>query len=168
MDILTNFGVQPTLLFGQIVNFLIILFLLKKFFFGKITKALDDRKQKIAESLKNADLIEQKLTQTEEKSKKILEDAQNASQKIITDAKVEAQKLTANAAEDAKNIIADASLAAQGQIISEREKMKDELMQETLILVTVVTQKVLGRNLKPQEKLALTKQSVGDMIKKIQ
>lgn len=166
MDILTNFGVQPTLLFGQIVNFLIILFLLRKFFFGKISKALEDRKQKIEESLRNADLIEERLAQTEVKSKKILEDAQDSAQKLISQAKEESLKITENASNEAKKIIETTTLAAQNEIAAQREKMKEELMQETMVLVTLVTQKVLGRNLKPQEKQNLTKQALSEITKK--
>ena len=72
MEFLKEFGIQPTLLIAQIVNFLIILFILKKFFYKPIIKLLDDRKKKIEESLKNAELIEERLKQTEEKSAQII------------------------------------------------------------------------------------------------
>jgi len=52
MEILKEFGIQPTLLLAQIVNFLIILFVLKKFFYKPIIKVLDARKKRIEVSLK--------------------------------------------------------------------------------------------------------------------
>ena len=58
MQIFESFGIQPTLLLAQIVNFLIILFLLQKFFYKPIFKMFEDRKKRIEESLKSADLIE--------------------------------------------------------------------------------------------------------------
>ena len=73
MEILKNFGIQPTLLLAQIVNFTIILFVLKKFFYKPITKVLEERKRRIEESLKNADEIEAKLQKTAEKTAQILE-----------------------------------------------------------------------------------------------
>ena len=168
MDILNNFGVQPTLLFGQIVNFLIILFLLKKFFYGKITGALEDRKKKIEESLKNADTIELKLKETEEKSTKIIADSQAQAQEIIKEAKAQAEEIAKNAAADAQRSIQEATLSAQVQIQAEREKMKEELQEETLTLVTEVVKKVLGRTLKPTERQSLTKQALSDVVRKLE
>jgi len=70
MEVFKNFGIQPTLLFGQIVNFVIILFLLRKFFYGKIVDMLELRRNKIEESLKNAQLIEENLQKTKENSRR--------------------------------------------------------------------------------------------------
>lgn len=168
MDILTNFGVQPTLLFGQIVNFLIILFLLKKFFYGKITGALEDRKKTIEESLKNADTIELKLKETEEKSVKIIADSQAQAQEIIKEAKVQAEEIAKNAAAEAQKTIQETTIVAQAQIEAEREKMKEEITRDTLELVAEVTKRVLGRSLKPTERQSLTKQALVETARKIQ
>lgn len=167
MDILKDFGVQPTLLFGQIVNFLIILFLLRKFFYGKILKILDDRKKTIEESLKNADLIELRLKETEEKSVKVLEDAQKQAQKIITDAKTQADEIAKQASIDAKKTIEAAIISAQDQIESHKQKITDELQDQTLSLVSRVVQKVLGKNLKQAERNDLTKQALSEIGKNI-
>ncbi|MEK7580811.1 MAG: F0F1 ATP synthase subunit B [Patescibacteria group bacterium] len=167
MDILKDFGVQPTLLFGQIVNFLIILFLLRKFFYGKILKILDDRKKTIEESLKNADLIEQKLKDTEERSAKIIASSQDQAQQIIEDARAKSDEIAKQAVEEAKKTITEALASAQNQIEAQKVKMKEEIAQETLVLVTEVVKKVLGRNLKPQEKQELTKKSIAEITKNI-
>lgn len=168
MDILKNFGVQPTLLFGQIVNFLIILFLLKKFFYGKILNALEDRKKTIAESLTNANLIEARLKDTEETSTKIIADSQSQAQEMIREAKVQAEEIAKEAASDARKTIEEATIAAQAQIKAQREKMREELQEDTLTLVAQVTKKVLGRTLKSTEREALTKQALSDVVTKIQ
>jgi F-type H+-transporting ATPase subunit b len=167
MEILKNFGVQPTLLFGQIVNFLIILFLLRKFFYGKILKILDDRKKTIEESLKNADLIELRLKETEEKSTKILNEAQNQAQKIILEAKMQADQVAKQASADARKTIDAAVLSARSQIEAQKQKMEDELQEQTLTLVTKVVQKILSRNLKETERNDLTKQALGEIGKRI-
>src|SRR3990167_6839778 len=95
MDIFENFGIQPTLLFAQIVNFVIILYLLKRFFYKPILKVLDERKKKIEESLRNADLIETKLQKTDENSKKIIADSQIQAQNLIQNASLWRRKSSA-------------------------------------------------------------------------
>lgn len=167
MEILKNFGVQPTLLFGQIVNFLVILFLLRKFFFGKIVQALDERKKKIEESLENADLIEKRLAETEEKSAKIIENSQKQAQVLIDQAKVESQNIANQAVTDARATMEETIKSAQNQIQAQKEQMQKELQEETLTLISAVVEKVLGKNLKNTQKEALTKQAIGELSQKI-
>lgn len=168
MEILKNFGIQPTLLVAQIVNFLIILFLLKKFFYKPILKVLDDRKKRIEESLKNADLISEKLQKTDESTKKIIADAQLQTQSLINDAKREANNITEKAARDGRQTIEDALTDAKAQIENQRVEMQRQLERETLDLVVRVVNKVLGRNLSQKEKQALTGSATHEITKQIQ
>lgn len=167
MEIFDQFGIQPVLLLAQIVNFLIILFVLKKFFYKPIVKMLDDRKEKIAQSLKNADLIEEKLTKTEEKTRQILETARTSAQEIITEAKTEAQRIYDEATKESKaageQILAQTKL----EITKEKESMKAEIEKETMTLVAGVVQKVLGKTLKSSEKQNLTQKAVSEMSKQV-
>ncbi|MFI5205711.1 MAG: ATP synthase F0 subunit B, partial [Candidatus Paceibacterales bacterium] len=98
MQIAQQFGIEPILLLAQIVNFLIILFVLKKFFYKPIVKMLEERKTKIKESMVNADLIETRLKETEQKSAAILESARKNAQELMEDAKSQAQIVAQNAA----------------------------------------------------------------------
>jgi len=43
MDILNQFGIKPVLLAAQVVNFLALLFILKKFLYQPILKVLKTR-----------------------------------------------------------------------------------------------------------------------------
>lgn len=167
MEITKQFGIEPILLLAQIVNFLIILFVLKKFFYKPIVKMLDDRRQRIAESLKNADLIEEKLQQTEEKQAKILKEAQEQGEKFIADAQAQANKIIEAAQAEAKASTDQAITAALEQIASEKAQMKKELENETLSLVVAVTRKVLGKNLKAKEKEELTRGAVREMAQEV-
>ena len=168
MEFLKDFGIQPTLLIAQIVNFLIILFLLKKFFYKPIIKLLDDRKKKIEESLKNAELIEERLKQTEEKSAQIIEEARRNSQNLITESKKEADRILAQAAIETRKSAEQAILDAQAQITLQKVEMKKELEKETLSLVVAVVNKVLGRTVSPKEKQVLTSRAASEIIRKIQ
>lgn len=163
MDAIKNFGIQPTLLLAQIVNFLIILFLLRKFFFGPITKMLDDRKKRIEESLKNADFIEEKLEKTKEESKKIIDEAQKNAQQLLSDAKAQAQNITTEANEEAKKIVADSLIAAQDQIKAEKEKAQNQVQEEAMLILSTTVKKVLGRTMSKKEKEEMTKVAIKEM-----
>lgn len=166
MDFLKDFGVQPTLLFGQIINFLIILVLLRIFFYKPISKVLDQRRQKISQSLKNAEEIERKLAETEEKTSKLLEKAGEDAKEYLHQAKEEAQKISDAANVEAKKRIEDALIESKAQIENQKEEMKRQLEKETMILVSAVVKKLLGRTLKAEEKKQLTQKSFTEIAQK--
>jgi len=167
MQIFENFGIQPTLLLAQIVNFLIILFLLKKFFYKPIIKVLEDRKNRIEDSLKNADLISEKLAKTDEKSRLIIEGAQKNTQDLISDAKSEAGRILNQAQEDARAAGQEAIIQVRAQIENERVKMQKELEDQTLNLVIGVVKKVLSKTLSVKEKQTITKEAITHLAKEI-
>lgn len=167
MAILNQFGIQPVLLAAQIVNFLIILFVLKRFFYKPIVKMLDDRRKRIEESLQNADLIEEKLQKTEEKTAEILEKARVQAQEIISEAKTAAQTIYDDATKESREAGEQILSLAKLEMAKEKENMKQELEKETMTLVAHVVQKVLGKTLKPGEKQSLTQKAVSEMSKTI-
>lgn len=167
MEIFKQFGIEPTLLVAQIINFLIILFVLKKFFYKPITKMLDARRATITESLKNAEEIELKLQQTEERSGKIIADSQQKAEQLLEDAKKGAENITNTAMDEAKKAQEEMMQKVIAQIAAEKETMKKEIEEETLALVVEVTQKVLGRTMKNSEKEELTKKAITQMSGKV-
>ena len=87
MEILKNFGINGYLLAAQIVNFLIILFILKKFLYKPILELLSKRKITIKEGLAQAEEARLKLEKVVVEEKQILKNAQLQARKIIEDAK---------------------------------------------------------------------------------
>jgi len=128
---------------------------------------LDDRKKRIEESLKNADLIEEKLAQTEQKSVKILEESRTAASAILAEAKKEAQNISDQANIQARETIEESVLQARVQIEEQRKQMRKGLEQQTLRLVSMVVEKVLGRNLRAREKQNLTRDAAQEIIREI-
>ena len=61
MELLSNLGINGKLLLAQIVNFFILLYILKRFAYKPILKVLDDRKEKIEKGLRDAENAKDKL-----------------------------------------------------------------------------------------------------------
>lgn len=152
MEILNQFGINPVLLAAQVVNFLVLLLILKKFMYKPLLKVLQERKQKIADSLKNAEEIERKLLETEEEKDKIIVKASKDAQKIVEDTKKEMealkQELQQAAQEQAEQIIKRGEEAAR----AEAEKMQQEIMARVAEVVAVGMEKVTGRVLNKSQK----------------
>jgi len=90
MDILKEFGFNPTLFIAQIINFLIILFVLKKILYKPVLDMLNKRAQDIEKGVKDNEKAEKLLSEAETKESEILQSAQLKAEKIIADAKAEA------------------------------------------------------------------------------
>ncbi|MBI4037144.1 F0F1 ATP synthase subunit B [Candidatus Daviesbacteria bacterium] len=160
MNFLTDFGVKPILLIAQVVNFLLLLLILKKFLYKPILKVLEERKQKIADSLKNAQAIEEKLQKTEEDREKRLADARQEAKVIIDEA-----------GKGASQIMADAKISAQQEIERlvekskialelERTKMERETRAGLAELVVTSLEKVVGRAVTDKDRKNLIEKSV--------
>lgn len=159
MEILQNFGIQPILLLAQIVNFLIILYLLKRFFYKPIQKVLADRQKRIEESLKNADLIEERLKKTQEKQAQILEEAAKSAQEIIENANKAARQNTADSLNQTKKSAEELLNRAKEEIQAQRAQMQKEVEKHTVTLVAEIVKKVLSKHLSTRQRQDLTEKA---------
>lgn len=160
MNIFTEFGVKPILLVAQIINFLILLFLLKKFLYGPILKILDERKQKIAESLANAEEIKQKLAEMIEERDKQLAQTAKESKKIIEEAMVFANQIIADAHKKAETDIENMIAKSEIAMAQERDKLHQEIRAELADLVALGMQKIAGKVLTAKDKSDLAETSL--------
>lgn len=145
MDILNQFGINPILLAAQVVNFLILLWILNKFLYKPVIKVLEARKKKISQSLTNVEEIEKKLLQTEEDREKILAEASSEAQKLVDETKKELVLLRE---EEKQKIIEETEMMikkAKESAQMERAKALQQARMEIMSLVTTVLNKVTGK-----------------------
>lgn len=163
MDILKNFGVDPILLAAQIVNFLIIFWLLKKFAYKPIFAMLEKRKMLIAEGVAHAEKAEEMMRKTEEKEKEMLKKAQVEAQDILSDARKQAQEVINTAEEGAKGrvekMLDDATKSIEQQTL-DAEKI---LSRHTAKLAVALLEKSLGNLVDSKTQ----KEVVGKVAKKL-
>ena len=142
-ELLANLGIDGKLLIAQLINFAILLFVLKKFLYKPILDFLDKRKKLIQEGLENAEKIDEKLEAISEKEDRTLTKARSKAKVIIDDAKGtgtdEAAKIVTAAEERVEKMVAD----AQQKIDAERESMLKEAREQLGELVIAATKKVV-------------------------
>ena len=163
MEILETFGVQPVLLFAQIVNFVILLLILKKFAYKPIMKVLDDRKHKIETSMKQAEEIEKKLAVTEKRQTEILGNAERESTKIIEEAKNAAKKIQESTLVETNKKVEETLVKNKAALKLEGERMVSEVKTDMVVLVTETTKKVLGKVLSSRDNEDLVKKSLEEL-----
>jgi F-type H+-transporting ATPase subunit b len=116
MEILFNFGFEPILFLAQIVNFLVIYWLLKKFLYKPVLKLLKERNDKIIEGLKNAENAARLIEETVQKEEKILKDAQVKAKKLMDEAKAQSDAILKQAEMDNKKLAEKMLQEAKEQI----------------------------------------------------
>jgi len=139
-----TFGFQKQLFFSQVVSFCVIAFLLHRFAYKPILNVLEERKQRIAEGLANADKIKAELASAQAKAQEIVGQAGQQANKIIEEARSagakEVEKASQQAIATANQIIAKAKEANEAELV----RMKNELRKEMGRLVVQTSAQVTG------------------------
>lgn len=160
MDFLNDFGVKPVLLAAQAVNFLILLFILKKFLYKPILGMLEKRKEVVAESIKNAEEIEKKLQKISEEREEALKKASKEAEQVIKEATEAANRIISEAhtkaGEDIKKMVAK----SEETMKLEREALHQEVKTEVSNLIVLAMQKVTGKVISTKEQKELIDKSV--------
>ena len=143
MNIFQNFGVNPILLLAQIVNFLIILYVLKRFMYKPVLKILKNREDEIKKGIEDAQIAEEKLVEALEKEKQILTRAQERADKILTDAKSEATETKNSAQEKAKAETERLLAQTREQIIQETSIAEENLTKNIGQIAVALLEKSL-------------------------
>ena len=99
-----KFGIDPWLLGAQIVNFLIILYLLKRFAYKPIFLALKNREEKIRKGLEDAEESRQLLEKANAREQEILKKANNEARKLLSEARTRQEEIILKTEESSKKI----------------------------------------------------------------
>lgn len=87
MEVLGKFGIDPVLLVAQIVNFLIILYVVRRFALKPILQMLKNREKTITDGLRQAEEARKLLEETSVKEREILKKAQQEAKQLLDEAK---------------------------------------------------------------------------------
>jgi F-type H+-transporting ATPase subunit b len=165
MDMLKNFGVEPILLVAQIVNFLIIFWLLQKFAFKPILTILNDRKKTIAEGLKNSENARIALEKAVEEEKKLLKNAQKEAQGILSDARKQSDEMIAQSQEAAKKQVEQMFKDAKNKTEQESRETEKRLAVSAASLAVEMLQKSLTGLFSEQQQEEAVKKLTGKLKK---
>lgn len=154
-DTAATFGVTWQLFISQVISFCIVAFLLHRFAYKPILTVLDERKQRIAESLANAEKIKQQLAAAEASRKETMQKANTEALKLIEEARAAAARVqeqeTQKAIAAAEQIIAKAREASQ----ADYERMKQDLRREMGRLAVDLAGRVTGKILTVEDQRRL-------------
>ncbi|MEY2574912.1 MAG: F-type H+-transporting ATPase subunit b, partial [Verrucomicrobiota bacterium] len=82
-----TFGFDWKIFLSQVISFILVALVLRRFAYKPILAVLEERRQRIAEGLLNAEKIKQQLAEAEQRHAEILAKANAQAQKMIDDAR---------------------------------------------------------------------------------
>lgn len=142
-ELLSKLGIDWKLLIAQIINFLVLLFVLYKFAYGPVLAMLDKRQKKIEKGLKDADEAHKKLAESAELQKEILRKARIEAKEIVERSHIQAEKSKSEIAVEAKKQSEKIIANAKDQIELEKNKMITEVKSEIGSLVVIAAEKII-------------------------
>ncbi|TAL20551.1 ATP synthase F0 subunit B [Patescibacteria group bacterium] len=155
MELLSKLGIDWRLLVWQIVNFGIVLLVLKKFALGPVMRALDERAKKLEQGLRDAEEAKTVKVAAESEREKILAAARNESGRIVAEARKEAEVLREELHSRAKKEVDGLLLTGKNALKAEKELMLGEAKSELGLLVVEAVGKVLSRALTKEDEESL-------------
>src|SRR2546425_11571486 len=158
-DTAETFGWNPWLFLSQVISFVIVALLLRRFAYKPILAVLEERRRRIEEGQLNAEKIKKELAEAEKRYQEIVTKANADAQKMIDEARESAAHLSERKQQEAiaaaEQIVAKAKEAAA----LEHERQMQNLKRELGRLVVDTTAKVTGKVLTSDDQKRLQEEA---------
>lgn len=153
MELVTAHG---NLIFWMLVSFSIVLFILRKFAWRPILKALKDRENSIRDALLSADEAKKEMENLKADNEKIIIEAKKERDNLIGEAKSIKDSIIAEAKKSATSEAQKITASARQQIETEKQAAIEDMKNQIALLSIQIAEKILNQKLaesKQQEQL---------------
>ena len=161
--LLAPLGLNFKLLFIQLIGFLLLYWLLKKFLFGRIVEMIQKRGDEIRGAYEENEKTREKANEIKAEYEKKLQKAKHEAELIIQDAIEKAEKAGQDIIE--KTRLEAAQIRDKGLVEIEQEKKRVvvEVRNDIVNLSVEIASKIIGKTIDPEEAGRFS----DDVIKKI-
>jgi F-type H+-transporting ATPase subunit b len=162
-NVAQQFGLYWPNFFAQVVLFIVVYLILRKYAFKPIVEMLEERRKRIEEGQANAERIKQQLAEAQAKYEEILARANAEAQRLIEEVRLSGDRLAEQkrqqALAEAEQIVAKTREA----LTQERERTMADLKRDFGRLVIETTTKVTNKVLTPDDQRRINEEAVRDL-----
>jgi F-type H+-transporting ATPase subunit b len=165
MLIATNplISVTPGLMIWTIVCFLVTLFVLKRFAFGPIQKTIDERRERIRQSLEEADRARDEARKLIEEHRALIRQARQESDEILSEARHVADAQRERVREETEADRQRRLEETKRQIEAETRRALEQIRQEVASLALEAAQKVTRNALDSDDQRRLIEDAISEL-----
>jgi F-type H+-transporting ATPase subunit b len=147
LGIFEQLGINPELIVVNIIGFIVLLAILKKFLYGPITQMLEARAEDIRSSYEAADAEKARMEELRADYEGRLADIESEARKRIQETVKEAQGIRDQMLNEARENADKVMARAEAEIGREREKVVEELRREVVDLTIAASGQLIGKSL---------------------
>ncbi len=145
--ILDQLGISGGLLISQIINFVLLMVILRMLLYGPIMRMLDRRKERIAQSMKDAERVAVAAQEAETDRAKIVDAARREAQEVRTQATRDAEKIAQEIRTRAEEEATEIRMKGQEDAAKQAANTLASANKQIAELAILATEQVLGREL---------------------
>ena len=146
-EIANQLGISGGLLVAQIVNFLIVMFVLRALLYEPVLNMMEQRKTRIADSMKDAERASSAAQEAEQEKAVVLEEARREAQEIRAQATRDAERIGQEVRGRAEQEAQEIRIKAQADAEEQRATALADVNQQIADLAILATERILGREL---------------------
>jgi F-type H+-transporting ATPase subunit b len=144
---MAQLGINGPFLLAQIVNFIVLFLLLRRFLFPPLLRMLDERKRRIAEGLAAADIARKEAEAERARLMAQIEAERKEAQARIAAASAEAERVKAEIVAQAQREAEAIKAKAIAEAEAERQRILAEAHRQIAELTVLATERVVRRGL---------------------
>jgi F-type H+-transporting ATPase subunit b len=161
-------SVVPGLMVWTLITFAIVLFVLRRFAFGRIQALIDARRERIREALDEADKARQEARELRELTKAEREEAKADRERILEESRRQAQKLFEQARAQADADLKDRLEKNRKEIDAENVRLREQIRRDVVELTLLAAEKVTGKVLDKGDQRRLIDETIEEVdVKRI-
>jgi F-type H+-transporting ATPase subunit b len=150
----------PGLMIWTIVFFLITFFVLKRYAFGPIQKVIDDRRERIKQSLEEAERARTEAQGLLEEHRKLISQARGDADRILTEARRVADAQRERAKEETEADRQRRLEETKRLIEAETQRALEQIRSEVADLTLIATERITGKVLDDEDHKRLIEEAV--------
>jgi F-type H+-transporting ATPase subunit b len=161
-------SVVPGLMVWTIVTFAIVLFVLRRYAFGRIQKLIDERRDRIRQALDEADKAREEARQLRELTQQEREEAKMERERILEESRKQGQQQFAQAREQASKDLERRLEENRKAIEAENVKLREAIRRDVVELTLLASEKVTGKVLDAEDQRRLIDETIEEIdVKRI-
>ena len=153
----------PGLMIWTIVFFGLVFFILKRYAFGPIQRTIDERRQKIEQSIEEADEARNEARRLLEEHRQLIGQARGQAEEILADARKVADAQRERVREETEADRQRRLEETRRQIEAETHRALEQIRAEVAELTLIAATKVTGKALDDADHRRLIDEAVGEL-----